>query len=106
MVDLEQLDQWRRQLRQEPAGFARDLSHVLLLELERLRAGVLAGERRFASSQAGLLRAQLAASTECRACGDAALRHAEERMRLFGTVRSSVAPVVAVASGSGAPRFT
>lgn len=106
MVDLEQIDQWRRQLRHEPAGFARDLSHVLLTELERLRAGVLAGERRFASSQAGVLRAQLATSTECPACGDAALRHAEERMRLFGTVRSSLATVASAATGRRAPRFT
>ncbi len=82
MIALDQIDQWRAQLKDEPASFARDLAHVLLLEIERLHAAELACERRFATQQAEAIRARLAAATVCSTCGDAALRQTEEEMRI------------------------
>jgi hypothetical protein len=83
VVALEQIEEWRAQLKDDPSSFAKDLAHVLLLELERLHAAELACERRFAASHAALIRAHLAIKTECSACGDVALRGAEERLRSF-----------------------
>lgn len=82
VIALDQVEQWRAQLKDEPSSFARDLAHVLLLEIERLYAAELACERRYAANQAATIRAQLAATTECTTCSDAALRRAEEGMRI------------------------
>ena len=65
MVALDQVEQWRAQLKDEPCSFARDLANVLLLEIERLHAAELACEKRFATQQAAALRTQLAMRTEC-----------------------------------------
>jgi hypothetical protein len=105
VVGLEQLDQWRAQLKEEPSTFARDLAQVLLLELQRLQAAELACDRRYAATQAGFIRAQLATGTECQACSDSALRHAEERLALVGTFRAPTTTVV-VTAGRGRPRFS
>jgi hypothetical protein len=105
VVGLEQLGQWRAQLKEEPSSFARDLAHVLLLELERLQAAELACDRRYAATQAALIRAQLATGTECQACSDSALRHAGERLKLFGTLRAPTTTLVGTA-GRGRPRFS
>jgi hypothetical protein len=83
VVALDQIEQWRAQLKEEPPSFARDLAHVLLLEIERLHAAELACERKFAEKVAAGMRAQLATTTECPTCSDAALRRAEETMRAF-----------------------
>jgi hypothetical protein len=107
VVALEQIEQWRAQLKDEPSSFARDLAHVLMLEFERLHAAELACERRFAATQAALIRAQLAKTTECSACSDVALRRVEERMRFSGTrpTRSQVAALVA-SSTAIRPRYS
>jgi hypothetical protein len=81
VIALDQIDQWRAQLKDEPSSFARDLAHVLLLELERLHAAELACERRFAAQQAAAIRARLA-TTECTTCSDVALRRMEEEIRI------------------------
>jgi hypothetical protein len=103
VVALDQIEQWRAQLKDEPASFARDLAHVLLLEMERLHAAELACERRFAGQQAAAIRARLA-TTECTTCGDVALRRMEEEIRIVrprsdqqpdGTRTTIVTPVPA-----------
>ena len=98
MVGLEQLDRWRAQLNDEAPSYARDLAHALLREIERLHASELVCERRFASTQATLIRDQLAAQTECSACNDIALRRMGERMTFFPTSPNRAAPSALVSS--------
>jgi len=81
VIALDQIDQWRAQLKDEPSSFARDLAHVLLVEIGRLHAAELACERRFSAQQGAAIRARLA-TTECSTCSDVALRRMEEEIRI------------------------
>ena len=109
MVALEQVEQWRAQLKDEPSSFARDLAHVLLLEVERLHVAELVCERRFAATQAALIGAQLATATACSACSDVALRRAEERKRFLrprSGQQADGARATTVTPLPGRPRYT
>jgi len=95
VVRLDQILQWRTQLANEPSSFARDLASVVLVELERAHLEADDSYFRFSAMQAGIIRAQLrGAPPACPTCRDEALRRAEERMRLSGTMLPEATPGV------------